>query len=66
MTFEQALNILEVILAGAAPGLLIHVFGLAAKPWARALLSLIPDLIGAYRRAKGKAGAEGAPNVAGV
>jgi hypothetical protein len=63
MTIDQALTILEVLIGGAAPGVLLHVLGLAAKPWARALLSLIPDLIGAVRRAKGKAGAEGAPNV---
>lgn len=41
----------------------LHVFGIAGEPWARALLSLLPDLVGAVRRAQGKAGAPGAPNV---
>ena len=63
MDVDKALTILEVFMAGAAPGLLLHMLGWAAKPWARAALSIIPDLIGAYRRAKGLAGAKGAPNV---
>lgn len=42
---------------------ILHVFGVASQPWARALLSLLPDIVGAYRRAQGKAGAPGAPNV---
>ena len=41
----------------------LHVFGVAAAPWARALLSMLPDIVGAIRRAQGKAGAPGAPNV---
>ncbi len=44
----------------------LHVSGLAAAPWARALLSLLPDIVGAVRRAQGKAGAVGAPNVGQV
>jgi len=41
----------------------LHAFGLAAQPWARVLLSLLPDLVGMIRRAQGKAGAPGAPNI---
>jgi hypothetical protein len=42
----------------------LHIVGVAAKPWARVVLSLLPDLVGMIRRAQGKAGAPGAPNAA--
>jgi hypothetical protein len=45
---------------------ILHVLGLASQPWARTILSLLPDVVGAVRRAQGKAGAPGAPNVAGL
>lgn len=63
MTFDQFLTILEIFASGAAPGLILHVLGWAAKPWARGLLSILPDLVGLVRRLQGKAGAPGAPNV---
>lgn len=65
MTFEQVLSILEVFLAGSAPGLIFHLIGWAAKPWARGVLSILPDIVGMVRRLQGKAGAPGAPNVPG-
>lgn len=39
----------------------LHAMKWAAHPIARVALSFLPDLIGAYRRAKGLAGAPGAP-----
>lgn len=63
MTFDQVLAILESISGAAALGTLFHLFGWAAKPWGRIVLSILPDVIGLIRRAKGLAGAPGAPNV---
>jgi len=63
MTVEQV-----IALAAAITGLTtaLHGLGVAANPWIRALLSILPlDIVGAVRRAKGKAGAASAPNIWG-
>jgi hypothetical protein len=57
----QAVELILTLAALVSPAL--HLAGLAAQPWARALLSLLPDIIGMVRRAQGKAGAPGAPNI---
>jgi len=61
MDTAQTVELVVALAALVSPAL--HLIGVAAQPWARALLSILPDLIGMYRRAKGKAGAPGAPNV---
>jgi hypothetical protein len=63
MTFETFLTLLEGIAAGAVPGLIAHLIGVAGNRWVRAALSILPDLVGMVRRFKGLAGAPGAPNV---
>ena len=64
MDTAQTVELVLVLASMVSP--VLHVFKLAAHPWARALLSLLPDLVGAIRRAQGKAGAPGAPNVGQV
>ncbi len=61
MTNDQWIAVIETFLGGAIPGLLLHLFGVAGKTWARGLLSILPDIIGMIRRARGLAGAPGAP-----
>lgn len=51
-------EIVEVVLGtltALAP--LLHLLRWASNPWARVVLSIIPDVVGAVRRAQGKAGA---------
>jgi len=63
VTSEQVVELLAAITALTVA---LHALGAAANPWVRALLSILPlDVIGAIRRAKGKAGAATAPNIWG-
>ena len=61
MTVEQIVEIAASVILVALPPVL-HAAGVASQPWARVCLSLVVDVVGAYRRAKGQAGAAGAPN----
>ena len=61
MVTAQTVELVLTLAALVSP--VLHLVGVAAQPWARALLSILPDLIGMVRRAQGKAGAPGAPNI---
>lgn len=61
MDTAQRIELFLTLVTLVSPAL--HLLGVAAQPWARSLLSILPDLIGMVRRAQGKAGAPGAPNV---
>ena len=59
-TTQLVERIVAVAAAITALTTALHALGAAAKPWARALLSILPlDIVGAIRRAQGKSGAKG-------
>jgi hypothetical protein len=57
---DTAKLLVELIVAITALTTALHALGVAAEPWARAMLSILPlDIVGAIRRAQGKSGAKG-------